>query len=138
MLESGLKPEELTVFSFHDYGIHFPEDGIYCLEETLRKDPALCRAFTAASLKGWRYALDHQDEALDIVMKYVKTARVVSTRERQKWMLARMKDIILSDEGSEVLGKLTPKSFASVGKILKQFSIIKEIPQFDDFYKGIK
>ena len=69
ILNSGINPEELNLFSLNDYGINFPEDGLYTLEKTLRKDPALAKAFAEASLEGWRYAFDHPDEALDMVIQ---------------------------------------------------------------------
>ena len=32
ILNAGVNPEELTTFPMADYGMNFPEDGIYCLE----------------------------------------------------------------------------------------------------------
>ena len=59
IINSGLDPDELVTFFFSDYGLNFPEDGIYCLEETLNKDPQTAAAFVKASFEGWMYAFDH-------------------------------------------------------------------------------
>ena len=45
ILNSGLNADDLTLFFFSKLGLNFPEDGIYCMEETLRKDPELSEAF---------------------------------------------------------------------------------------------
>ena len=45
ILNSGLNADDLTLFFFSRLGLNFPEDGIYCMEETLREDPELCEAF---------------------------------------------------------------------------------------------
>src|SRR5258706_5571251 len=71
VIDGGLKPEELVVFKYEDQGVATLEDGLYTLESKL-KDPAatdrLAR-FLKASLKGWQYAVDHQDEAVKIVLE---------------------------------------------------------------------
>ena len=48
IINSGLNPDELTTFFFHEHGLNFPEDGIYTLGETFKKDPALAWAFVKA------------------------------------------------------------------------------------------
>ena len=57
LLNSGINRDEINVFNFYDYGMNFPEDGIYCMESTFKKDPELCRKFVDASIDGWTYAL---------------------------------------------------------------------------------
>ena len=69
IINSGLNPDELTPFFFHEHGLNFPEDGIYTLEKTFKKDPALSCAFVKASIEGWLYAFSHPEEALDIVLR---------------------------------------------------------------------
>jgi NitT/TauT family transport system substrate-binding protein len=70
LIEAGMKPTDLTVFKYENQGVATLEDGLYATEGTL-KDPAavdrLAR-FLKASMKGWQYALDHQDEAVKIVL----------------------------------------------------------------------
>ena len=68
LLAAGLDPDDLTVFALADGGLGLPEDGLYCLDDTWRRDPDLCRAVARASVEGWLYAFAHPDEALDIVM----------------------------------------------------------------------
>lgn len=138
ILNSGLNADDLTLFFFSRLGLNFPEDGIYCAEETLRKDPELCEAFVRASIQGWLYAFAHQDEALEIVMKHAKAAHTGTNKAHQRWMLARMKDLIIPDGDTTNLGKLDPAEYALVGDILKDFRLIDRLPQFDDFYRGPK
>jgi len=138
ILNSGLNVDDLTLFFFSRLGLNFPEDGIYCTEETLRKDPELCEAFVRASIQGWLYAFAHQDEALEIVMKHAKAAHTGTNKAHQRWMLARMKDLIIPDGDTTNLGKLNPTEYALVGDILKDFRLIHQVPQFDDFYRGPK
>lgn len=136
ILNSGIDPDELTVFFMSDFGPNFPEDGLYTLSRTFDADPEMCRAFVAASLRGWMYAFEHMDEALDIVMKFTKAAHTGTNRTHQRWMLARMKDLIIPPEGLAAIGKLSLKDYQWVAEVLTSFGFIHKAPEFKDFYRG--
>jgi len=87
IIQAGVDPDELTTFSMRDAGFGFPEDGIYALAETVRRDPRLCREFAAASMEGWEYCRRHPDEAVSRVMEYARKAHVPTNRVHQRWML---------------------------------------------------
>jgi NitT/TauT family transport system substrate-binding protein len=108
------------------------------MEQTFRDDPEMCRAFAAASLRGWLYAFEHEQETLEIVMKYAQAAHTGTNKAHQRWMLARMKDLILSSGDTERVGKLRPADYELVGGVLKEFRLIDNLPNFDDFYRGQK
>ncbi len=136
ILLSGINEDELSRFFFNDFGLNFPEDGIYCLEETIRKNPDLCARVVKASLKGWLYAFDHDQEALDIVMKYADAAHTGTNRAHQRWMLSCMRDLIIPDGNRALLGKLKSKDYSAVAKVLHDLEMIKATPVFSDFYRG--
>jgi len=138
ILNSGLNPDDLTLFFFSKLGLNFPEDGIYCMEETLRRHPELCEAFVQASIKGWLYAFENQDEALNIVMKHAKAAHTGTNRAHQRWMLACMKKLIMPEGDASIVGKLRMADYALVCDILRDFHLIDRAPQYDDFYQGPK
>lgn len=137
LLNSGLDPDELSLFFFRDNpALNFPEDGLYCLEKTYEADPQTCAKLLQASLKGWLYAFKHQDEALDIVMKYTDEANVGTNRSHQRWMLAKMRNLIMPPGSEAHLGKLDPKDYARVGEVLCDLGFIRNVPAFDEFYRG--
>ena len=134
ILNCGIDPGELTTFFFQDYGLNYPEDGIYALETTWMEDPALCRAFVRASLEGWRYAFDHPEEALDIILMELERAHVPATRVHQRWMLDRMKDLMISRSAPGLPpGRLLSEDFYRVADGLKGFGLIERVPDFASF-----
>jgi NitT/TauT family transport system substrate-binding protein len=137
LLISGVNPEELTTFLMADYGMNFPEDGIYCLADMANQQPQTCRAFVAASIEGWQYAFAHPDEALDIVMQYADAANVVTDRVHQKWMLARMRDIMQPPGTAIPLGTLKRVTYDRVAQAMQKSGMIKDIPEFSLFYKDL-
>lgn len=136
ILNSGYNPDELTCFRLSDHGINFPEDGMYCTQETCETDPEICAQFVQASLKGWLYAFDHRDETIDIVMRYAEAAHTGTNRAHQQWMLDRMKDVILPASGERALGRLYPEDYEAVGKMLQTYHLIDRLPPMTDFYRG--
>ncbi len=114
----------------------FRKTGYTASRKLYEKDPQVCSKFVLASLKGWIYTFKHTDEALDIVMKYVEEANVGTNRAHQKWMLARMRDLIIGNEPEADLGKLDPEDYSRVGKVLHELNFIGRTPPFDEFYKG--
>jgi len=119
LLQLGVGEDEIVVFKFNELGMNFPEDGIYCLQKKEEEQPELCSAFVRASLKGWAYARDHEEETLDVVMGYIKKAKLPTNRPHMKWMLDTVLEAIYPPDGSSwKVGKLSEKSFNESVSIL--------------------
>jgi NitT/TauT family transport system substrate-binding protein len=134
LLNSGVNADELTTFFFDQYGLNFPEDGVYCMREMLNKNDRTCRNFVDASLEGWRYAFDHPNEAIDIVMIYVQEAHIGTNRVHQQWMLDRIRDISLINGSSDSMGILSKDDYQTVAQEVKAGGMIDNIPNFNEFY----
>ena len=134
ILNSGVDPEEMNTFLLADYGLNFPEDGIYCRKETLQQDPEMVRSFVQGSIAGWEYAFDHPEEALVIVMTHVQAANLPTNEVHQEWMLARMRDIVRPAGSSTPMGTLIETDFHFVAEQLHQNGIIKTIPDYAEFH----
>ncbi|AVA22579.1 ABC transporter substrate-binding protein [Rhizobium sp. LEGMi198b] len=69
-VDAGFKPEDLIVFNYSKLGNDLLEDGLYVNETKLKdaKFKANMVKFVRASMKGWKYAVEHPDEAAEIVM----------------------------------------------------------------------
>ena len=87
IVQSGVDPGDLTVFSLDKNGFGFPEDGVYATSRTARDNPALCRAFAQATLQGWAYCRAHPAEAVDSVMRHAHEAHAPTNAVHQRWML---------------------------------------------------
>jgi len=135
ILNSGLNPDELTTFFFHEHGLNFPEDGIYTLEDTFTTDPDLCVAFVRASVEGWRYAFAHPEEALDIVMRNLRDAHIPATRVHQRWMLNRMRDLMIRQDAETPIGMLEPVDHDRVTRELRESGLIEDIPEITSFHR---
>lgn len=106
IIDAGLTPDDLVVFKYEDQGVATLEDGMYVLGENLKdaafKDKMV--RFVRASMKGWKYAESHPDEAADIILD--NDASGAQTEKHQRRM---MREIAKLTSGSN--GALDPVDF---------------------------
>jgi NitT/TauT family transport system substrate-binding protein len=130
-LNTGYSPAELSVFPLSNYGVNIPEDGIYCNKDYYKKNPELCKDFAEATLDGWLYALNHEEETLSIVLQYLKQEHLPANIPHQRWMLKRIKEAVLANPTQ--FGKLSEKSYNDAVKMLKDNKIINANVEYQDF-----
>jgi len=109
LIEAGMKPEQLNVFRYEDQGVATLEDGLYTTESKLA-DPVMAGVlakFLKASLKGWQYAGEHQDEAVKIVLS--NDTAGAQTATHQKRMMSEVAKLLGAD--MQRMGYLEPAAY---------------------------
>jgi NitT/TauT family transport system substrate-binding protein len=117
LIEAGMKPSQLIVFKYQDEGVATLEDGLYTTDAKLA-DPAMVdrlARFVKASLKGWQYAIDHQDEAVKIVLAADTTG--AQTEVHQKHQMAEVARLVAASHGHGV-GYLDPAAYERTVSVL--------------------
>ncbi|MBI5726539.1 MAG: ABC transporter substrate-binding protein [Ignavibacteriales bacterium] len=132
---SGMNPDELIPFYFRDFGLDFPEEGIYCLEEKYTKSANQCNGFVNASLAGWQYAYSHQEESIGIILKYLKLKNFPVSRVHLEWMFGVLFENSLVKDNSAAFGRLSEKSYENTSAQLLTLGLIKSIPPYKSFYR---
>ena len=100
VLDAGITPEQLVTFNYLDQGAGVLEDGLYALEDRLA-DPAFADRmvrFVRASMKGWKYAEAHPDEAAGIVID--NDASGAQTLEHQEYMMSEVAKLTAGSNGA--------------------------------------
>jgi len=92
VLESGIKAEDLNLIDYANYGLDFPGDVLFTSRRLAEEKPDLCVRMLRASLRGWEYAVQHPEEAADIVLKY--DASGVQTHEHQLSMMQEIAKLV--------------------------------------------
>jgi NitT/TauT family transport system substrate-binding protein len=116
LIEAGMKADDLLVFKYEDQGVATLEDGLYTLEAKLKDAAAVDRLarFVKASMQGWQYAVDHQAEAVKIVLD--NDTAGVQTELHQKTMMAEIAKLVVP--GSKGLGYLDEAAYDRTVQIL--------------------
>ncbi|WP_306120391.1 MULTISPECIES: ABC transporter substrate-binding protein [unclassified Roseitalea] len=100
VIDAGFSPDDLVVFNYTDQGVATLEDGLYTTEENL-EDPAMVdklTSFVAASMRGWEYACENQEEAAEIVLENDATG--AQTMEHQVRMVGEICKLVGDSDGT--------------------------------------
>ena len=85
---------EYTVVSPSMSSIDFYGDLLFTSEQFIKANPELTANFRNASIKGWRYAMDHPDEIIDLIYnKYSKRHSI----DYLKFEANQMKSLVMAD-----------------------------------------
>ena len=104
LIEAGMTPAQLVVFKYENQGVATLEDGLYTTDAKLKDPVAVDRLarFVKASMRGWSYAIAHQDEAVKIVLAADTSG--AQTAAHQTRQMAEIAKLILG--GTHGLGYL--------------------------------
>ncbi len=57
----------ITIINPLNYGIDFYGDNLFATDQELSSNPERAKRFLQASIRGWHYALEHEDEAIAVL-----------------------------------------------------------------------
>jgi NitT/TauT family transport system substrate-binding protein len=127
------KPEDLNIINWNDYHTAMLQDALFArkawLDAAGNRDIAV--RFVRASLKGWMYCRDHQDDCV----AYTTAAGSQLGAGHQKWMMNEINALIWPSPLG--IGTLDPDLWAQTVRIAKAAGIIKNDPTGDAFATDI-
>lgn len=82
-----LRPEE--------YGVDFYGDILFTSKKYAYQDTHLTDAFIEASMKGWKYALTHENEIIDYILSLPDVKAYGTTRESLEYEARELKKLIM-------------------------------------------
>lgn len=116
---------EYQIFKPRAGGVDFYGDTLYTTEDYFKKHPKEVEAFLNASLKGWQYAMNHEDEIIELILtKYSQR----HSREHLKFEAQKMRELILPNVVD--IGYMNPgrwryirDTYAELGMIPPNYSL---------------
>ncbi len=70
VFENGYPRKKLNIFNLRSNGVGFPGQNIFTTRSFYKNHPDVCRGFVKASIKGWEYAINNPNKAVEILLKY--------------------------------------------------------------------
>jgi NitT/TauT family transport system substrate-binding protein len=126
--QAGIDYDRLTTFMMRDYGLGFPEDGIYTTAAMAAAHPERCRALRQATLAGWEHARQHPDEAIAAVLRESKRRAVPVNRAHSRWMLMHVLESIFPPDDPAPPGSLDPQAYARTVDALASSGLVEMAP----------
>lgn len=118
LAEFGMEIDSSCIFRLADYGYNLPEDGIYVTEEYYNQHKDLVQKFVKASIRGWTWANEHREEALDIVMAEIQRDNIGTNRYHQRKMLEEILSLQCEKGSTGRTYKLSQEGFKRSVKVL--------------------
>ncbi|CAM5222602.1 hypothetical protein CDEF62S_01163 [Castellaniella defragrans] len=123
-IQAEAQGAKLDKFTFADHGVPTVSTSIFARDSFIKDHPEVLRKFIAASLKGWTFALDHQEKAVaDLKAVFPNVDTKLATAQ-----LAAIPPLFCSG-GTKYIGKATPAHWDLTQKLLAK---VKLLPQGQD------
>ena len=87
LLQAGFKMGNDVIYRFSQHGYNIQEQGVYVKRSYYADHAKACKQFAVATRKGWEWVAAHPEEALEIVMKYVRSDHAATNLTLQRRML---------------------------------------------------
>lgn len=134
LAEYGLRPDDTYLLHFSNYGYDLPEDGLYVTDEFYQAHPDIIPKLVRASIRGWEWANEHKEKALDIVMDIVHENNIGTNRYHQRKMMEEILRLQVDKSCNKRTYLLSPEDFESASDILLN-RLERENIHYTDFVK---
>lgn len=127
-VDARLGGHDVTVISPDEHGVHGYDDILFVSEELVRRKPAVVERWVRAVVRGWRYAIDHAEEAITITCALGETLK----RDKQAGMLHA--SIPLIHTGEHPVGWMTREVWQGAAQLLYEHKRLSRVPSLDGLF----
>ena len=114
-----------------DYGLDFYGDLIFTTHRLIARDPRTVQAFNRASVEGWKYALEHEDELITYILTLPGIEKRGISRESLKYEAAEIRKLIMPDLVE--IGHINPDRWRQMLNVYQQLKIAPKGFTLDGF-----
>jgi diguanylate cyclase (GGDEF)-like protein len=121
---------DYTVLNPFTYGMDFYGDVLFTRLALAEAKPAMVAAFRAATLRGWQYALDHQQEVIDLIL-----ARYNNQQKTREHLAFEAREIhrLINPEVIQ-LGHNNPGRWQHIAQDYQRFDLVQADQPLEGFF----
>ncbi|MES2321351.1 MAG: EAL domain-containing protein [Pseudomonadota bacterium] len=119
---------QYDVYSPRAAGIDFYGDLLFTTEKEIADHPKRVRAFRAASMKGWSYAMSHPEEIADLIL-----AKYTRRNDRQHLLFEARTMVPLVQPVLVEIGYMNPDRWRHIADIYADLGMLPRGASFDGF-----
>ena len=132
LVQAGMEISDKNVYRFCDHGYNVQEDGVYMTRDYFEKHRDQARKFAEASKKGWEWAAQHPDEALDIVMQFVDCEHIATNRIMQRLMLKEILRLQVDRESKKREFRLRPDMVRQASQLMLENNMLSRQVTYEE------
>ncbi|MCX7207098.1 MAG: ABC transporter substrate-binding protein [Proteobacteria bacterium] len=123
--QAGVKYQ---IYTPRSVGIDFYGDNLFTSEQQIKQNPERVKAFRAASLRGWEYAMAHPDEIIELILrKYSKNKTHAQLEFEAAQMTALMRTDLIA------VGYMNPGRWRHIADIYAEIGMLPNGFSLDGF-----
>ncbi len=130
-VQARLDGDDVNLMFVSDYGVAVYPNVIFIQDVLIRQQPALVEGFVRATLEGYRYAIEHPEEAAELVLKYDDT---LDKRLQAEIMIAQVPFI---DTGEAMLGEMDYAIWKGTQDMLLEQGLISSVVDLNMLHTNI-
>ena len=123
--QAGFKMAEKSIYRFSENGYNIQENGVYVMRDFYLSHRDECRRFAEATRKGWEWAAAHQEEAMEIVMKYVHRYNSPTNSVMQKLMFKETLRLQIDRDSKRREFRVRPDMVENASQMMLECGMIK-------------
>jgi NitT/TauT family transport system substrate-binding protein len=129
LVQAGVKITDKNVYRFCDHGYNVQEDGVYMSRGYYETHKEQAHRFAQASRKGWEWAAQHPEEALEIVMQYIDHEHIATNQVMQRLMLKEVLRLQVDRESKKREFRLRPDMVQLANELMIENKMLsREVP----------
>ena len=118
---------EYTIFDPKDYGFDFYSDILFTSSQMIKTNPDDVKAFTKATMQGWKYAYENIDKTISIILKKYNTQS--KTKEALLFEAQTLKK--LAFKNGVKFGEINPLRLKEISTTYRLIGLITQKPTLD-------
>ncbi|TVQ72260.1 MAG: GGDEF domain-containing protein [Oceanospirillales bacterium] len=108
-----------------DYGIDLYGDLLFTHQQLLIENPSKVEAFRAASLRGWRYALDNPDSVIEYIVENLQTPGPLYDADFFIYEAQQLRQF-MQPELIEI-GYINPDRWQAIADLMEELEMIQQV-----------
>ena len=132
LLQSGFKLGDESIYRFSQHGYNIQEQGVYVKRSYYRDHAKACQKFAAATRLGWEWVAEHPEEALKIVMKYVRSDHAATNLTLQRRMLQEVLNLQLDADSKKREFRVRRDMVQKANKLMIECGLLKRAVTFEE------
>lgn len=115
-----------------DYGVQLMGDVLFTTEAFARENPGTVKAFVAATVRGWQYAIANPDEAVDLIL----ASNPELDRDQLAFEAAETIKLVTYGPGERCPGFSDPQLWSAQATLLHDLAILKAPADLEQAVQG--
>ena len=132
LLQSGFRMGDESIYRFSEHGYNIQEQGVYVSRSYYQDHAKECQQFAKATRLGWEWVAEHPEEALEIVMKYVRSDRSATNLTLQRRMLQEILNLQLDADSKKREFRVRRDMVEKASRLMLECGLLKRSVTFEE------